>query len=230
MTVLLCLTACVSKKRYIDLQKKHKTLSQELKSIQKNGRDLENYKKEVNSLRLSLNEKESQIKKLNNNLEDCQKKDASQVSGRIATIKQKLTQAKLSPEKNSIRIFEKDQKLYLSVSNHILFGPGSDKVDQKGLIFLQEFARLLKDEKNIRIRITGHTDNTPISNSRFTDNWQLSTARSLSVVRQLVIEGIAANILTAAGRGEFSPLKSNDTPEGRAQNRRTDFVISIIRK
>ena len=81
-------------------------------------------------------------------------------------------------------------------------------------------------ERNYRIRIEGHTDNVPIHNSRFSSNWELSTARAIQLVRLLVTKyKFAPERLSAAGYAEYHPVAGNDTAEGRAQNRRVDLVI-----
>ena len=76
------------------------------------------------------------------------------------------------------------------------------------------------------MRIEGHTDNKPIHNTRFSDNWDLSTSRATELVRLLIIKfGFEPERLSAAGYAEYHPVNTNDTPEARAQNRRVDIVI-----
>ena len=87
----------------------------------------------------------------------------------------------------------------------------------------------VKKNKNpdIDVLIEGHTDNKPIKTDKFADNWDLSTARASNIVRLLSDENkVNAKRLTAAGRGEYMPKVSNDTPEGRAKNRRTEIILS----
>ena len=76
------------------------------------------------------------------------------------------------------------------------------------------------------MRVEGHTDNLPINTPRFPSNWELSTARATSVIRYLIEEeNLDPERLSAAGYGEYRPIDANDTPEGRARNRRVDLVI-----
>ena len=77
------------------------------------------------------------------------------------------------------------------------------------------------------VRVEGHTDNRPISNSRFRSNWELSTARAMVVLRKLASEGVPAERLSAAGYGEFRPVASNAAEDGRKQNRRVDLVVAV---
>jgi chemotaxis protein MotB len=75
--------------------------------------------------------------------------------------------------------------------------------------------------------IEGHTDNIPIQTKLFEDNWDLSTARATSIVRILTKDyGFASERITASGKGQFQPVKSNETPEGRSGNRRTEVILS----
>jgi len=77
------------------------------------------------------------------------------------------------------------------------------------------------------VNIEGHTDNVPIKTKLFEDNWDLSTARATSIVRILTIEnGFDSSRINASGRGEFHPVKENETAEGRAGNRRTEVILS----
>jgi chemotaxis protein MotB len=75
------------------------------------------------------------------------------------------------------------------------------------------------------IRVEGHTDNTPIRTAQFPSNWELSTARATFLLQYLITAGIPAPRLSAVGYGEYRPLASNDTPQGRASNRRVDLVV-----
>jgi chemotaxis protein MotB len=77
------------------------------------------------------------------------------------------------------------------------------------------------------LRVDGHTDDVPLSgNGRFRDNWQLSAARAIAVVKFLIANGVAPNRLVAAGFGQFQPLDPSDTPEARAKNRRIELKLT----
>jgi chemotaxis protein MotB len=105
------------------------------------------------------------------------------------------------------------------------FESGSAKIRATSLGTFSRIAWLLA-ERNYRVRIEGHTDNKPIHNTQFADNWELSTARATELVRLLITKfGFAPERLSAAGYAEYHPVTSNDTNESRAQNRRVDLVI-----
>jgi len=86
---------------------------------------------------------------------------------------------------------------------------------------------VLNNTRDMTVMIEGYTDDVPIKTKQFEDNWDLSTARATSVVRILINDnGFDPNRITASGRGKFHPLKSNETAEGRAANRRTEVILS----
>lgn len=120
----------------------------------------------------------------------------------------------------------RDGKVYVSMSDKLLFKSGSDGVEPKGVEALEKIAGVMKKNTDIFMAIEGHTDSIPIKTNRFKDNWDLSVARATSVVRILTGNGVDATRLTASGKGEFSPKASNSTKEGRATNRRTELVLS----
>lgn len=120
----------------------------------------------------------------------------------------------------------RDGKVYVSMSDKLLFKSGSDKVEPKGEEALQKIAEVMTKNQDINLAIEGHTDSIPIKMNCFDDNWDLSVARATSVVRILTNSGVAPKRLTASGKGEFSPKADNSTKEGRAKNRRTEVVLS----
>lgn len=112
----------------------------------------------------------------------------------------------------------------VSLSEAGFFAPGDASIGKEADEVLRSIAGSLSDEK-YQIRVEGHTDSTPISNSRYPSNWELSTARASSVLIRLTETGIAPERLSAAGYGGFQPVADNSIVEGRAQNRRVDVVI-----
>lgn len=115
--------------------------------------------------------------------------------------------------------------LVISLGEGGFFDSGSDQLKPEGRALLDSLAESLLAAEN-QIRVEGHTDNIPIHNARFPSNWELSTARATSIVSYLVGRyGFSPEKLSAAGYGEFRPIAPNDTPEGRARNRRVDIVV-----
>src|SRR5207302_4047171 len=120
-------------------------------------------------------------------------------------------------------------KLTLNMVEKILFNSGQADVKESGKKILDSIASALKKIQDKDIRVEGYTDNVPLSpklRDRFPTNWELSTARASNVVRYLEEkDGLDPSHLIAAGFGQYHPISTNDTEEGRAQNRRIDIVL-----
>lgn len=137
-------------------------------------------------------------------------------------LKDKLSQALLGFESSDLSVEMRDGKVYVSLSQNLLFSSGSAKLDKKGADALEKLAKVLQTNKEINVLVEGHTD----SDGDEKLNWKLSTERSLSIVYQLIKNKVAPQRITAAGRGEHVPIASNDTNKGKARNRRTDIILT----
>jgi chemotaxis protein MotB len=121
----------------------------------------------------------------------------------------------------------KNGKVYVSMSDKLLFKSGSAAVEDKGRSALKKVAEVLNRNPEVDILVEGHTDNLPIKTAIFKDNWDLSVARATSIVRIFSIDYLVENKrLTASGKGEYFPVSANETAEGRAKNRRTEIILS----
>lgn len=117
---------------------------------------------------------------------------------------------------------ERNGKMYLSLSQNLLFSSGSNEIDWKGRQALMKVAEALKGNPDIDITVEGHTD----SDGTASKNWDLSVLRATTVVKLLASYGVPSDRLTAAGRGFYAPVASNDTRDGKGLNRRTEIVLS----
>ncbi len=121
----------------------------------------------------------------------------------------------------------RDGKVYVSMSDKLLFKSGSAAVEPKGVDALKVLADILNKNPDIQILVEGHTDNVPIKTALYKDNWDLSVARATSITRMMnEVYGVQATRMTASGRGEYYPKASNSTQEGKAMNRRTEIILS----
>ncbi|MDD5565331.1 MAG: OmpA family protein [Candidatus Omnitrophica bacterium] len=126
-----------------------------------------------------------------------------------------------------VRLEMAQKGLVITFLADILFDSGKAKIKAQALPTLDKVAEVLKENvPNLKVGIEGHTDNQPIKRSGWKSNWQLSTERALSVLYYLTEDkGIAPGRLSAIGYGEYHPIASNDTKEGRQLNRRVEVVI-----
>ncbi len=146
-----------------------------------------------------------------------------------------LERAKIALEKSlSKEIADKDvtlemaeKGLVVTFLSEILFDSGKATIKKAADVSLDKVADVAKNiVPDLNIGVEGHTDNVPIKHSGWKSNWELSTARATSVIHYLINEkGVAPQRLAAIGYGEFRPVTSNDTPEGRRKNRRVEIVI-----
>jgi chemotaxis protein MotB len=119
--------------------------------------------------------------------------------------------------------------VYVSISDQLLFRSGSAELSSRAREVLGKVAKVLQDHKDIEVLVEGHTDTDPISTACVQDNWDLSVLRATSVVRHLTRQhNIQPQRLTAGGRSEFVPKSTNETREGKAQNRRTEIIITPL--
>jgi chemotaxis protein MotB len=127
--------------------------------------------------------------------------------------------------KGIVRVHMEPRGLIITLGENGIFDSGSDQIKPDGKALLDELATSLVSVGNY-IRVEGHTDNVPISNSKFPSNWELSTARATVVVCYLIqTYSLSPEMLSAAGYAEFRPVASNETQEGKARNRRVDIII-----
>jgi chemotaxis protein MotB len=126
-----------------------------------------------------------------------------------------------------VELSELKGRMTVKLRDKILFTPGSAAVNKDGRSALDAVADAFKGLQGKNVIVTGYTDNVPVgSRTRFKDNWELSTARAISVVKYLESKGVDPRMLGAAGFSEFRPLVANDTDEGRSQNRRIEVVLT----
>ncbi len=126
---------------------------------------------------------------------------------------------------NSIRLEENKRGVTIHILDDVLFSSGNADLTASSKIVLHRLATLLKELPN-DIRVEGHTDDVPINTSSFPSNWHLSVARALNTAYDLIkTEGLNPEKVSIVGYSEYKPIASNDTPEGRALNRRVDLVI-----
>jgi chemotaxis protein MotB len=220
---------------YAALSKKLDALNDSYSSLEKNsGESLKANLAKNRELLEKLEAKEKALaleqEKLNKNNQRLQELE-SLIAAKEASmkkLKETLSKALNSFEGKGLTVEQKNGKVYVSMENKLLFKSGSWAVGSEGKIAVVEVGKVLGDNPDISILIEGHTDDDPFGGSGpIADNWDLSTKRATAIVA-ILSENKAVNKqnLTAAGRGEFSPLGSNQTVEGKAKNRRIEIILT----
>ena len=143
-------------------------------------------------------------------------------------LKNAISNALTAFEGKGLTVEQRNGNVYVSMENKLLFKSGSWAIGSEGRTAIEQLGAVLGDNPDIAVLIEGHTDNDPFSSGgQIANNWDLSTKRATAIV-QILRENEAINpeSLTAAGRGEFAPIASNETTEGKAKNRRIEVVLT----
>ncbi|NMH86954.1 OmpA/MotB family protein [Flavivirga algicola] len=146
----------------------------------------------------------------------------------MTQLKNAISRALTDFEGKGLTVEQRDGKVYVSMENKLLFSSGSWAVGTEGRRAVQQLGSVLGDNPDIAVLIEGHTDNVPYKgNGQLSGNWDLSTKRATAIVN-ILRENAAINPenLTAAGRGEFAPIASNDSATGKAKNRRIEVILT----
>ena len=144
----------------------------------------------------------------------------------VRELKEAIAKALAGFEKLDIKVEYRNGKVYVILPEKLLFASGSIDVDPKGREALIEIGKALNKQPDVQMAIEGHTDNIPMKGA-IKDNWDLSVLRATSIARILIADAnMNPKRIQAVGRGDTQPVAGNDTPEGRAKNRRTEIVLT----
>lgn len=173
-----------------------------------------------NLLADSLETREKKVAELENVLRETQEA--------ISNLKNMVSNALNSYGSQELTVEERNGRIYVSLSEQLLFKSGSAAVDPKGKKALAQLAQAVKDSKDIKILVEGHTDNVPVSSQSkyMKDNWDLSVMRATSIVKILLDNGVTPTNITAAGRGEHDPVAENSSTDNKQKNRRTEIILT----
>ncbi len=228
--------------KYTALNKSYEFLLENNNALMASNQ-LENKKllAKLNSLQKELQSKEDSLNSEQNRLDflsqELQKREARvyELESMIARkdsvvnyVRKRVADALLNFDGKGLTIEKRNGKVYVSLENSLLFKSASWEVDRKGRQALEQLAVVLAENPDLAVLVEGHTDSDAFNGkTAVKDNWDLSVMRATSIVKILTSnEGVNPQKITAAGRSEYVPLASNDTPEGKAANRRTEIIIT----
>ena len=139
----------------------------------------------------------------------------------------KLTRSLTREEMNDVDVQVLKGVVYISLADNMLYKSGSYEIGERAGETLSKIAKIIMDYKDYDVLVEGNTDNVPISQKNIRNNWDLSALRASSVVQALQNQyGVDTKRLSAAGRGEYNPVASNNTEKGKQRNRRTQIIIT----
>ena len=254
LTLLLC-TSCVTKKKFMmteaariasidslqslltDRRNTGDQLSAQIKKLLRDttqmGNSIRQYQSmlstnmtEQEKLNALLSQKKNELSERERTINELQ----DMINAQNEKVKQLLNSVKdalLGFSTDELTVREKDGKVYVAMSDKLLFQSGSARLDKRGEEALGKLAEVLNKQTDIDVFIEGHTDNKPINTVQFKDNWDLSVIRATSVVRILIKNyGVNPLQIQPSGRGEYMPVDDNETAEGRSKNRRTEIIMA----
>jgi chemotaxis protein MotB len=227
---LLLVFSCVSKNKYLELETKSNETQAQLEQ------DRRNLQAQISKLQSDNNRLSDTIEGLKMDLRQ-QQIAVQQKEGEISELEKTRRQIESSLKdqiaQKDIKLEEIEGKLKVTFVDKILFDSGSVMIKPKGQEVLLKLTDSFRDNKNQNIVVEGHTDEVQIGPAlldRFPTNWELSTARATAVVRFLQEKGnIEPERLTASGFSFYRPVATNDTPEGRKENRRIEIILVPVR-
>jgi chemotaxis protein MotB len=149
----------------------------------------------------------------------------AQAEARAAEFRNVLAKFKSLIDNGKLKAKVVDGRMVLELQTDILFGSGSAKLSEEGAATIREVGGLLATIPDRRFQVEGHTDNVPIRTKTYPSNWELASARAINVVTEMVGAGMPGKRISAASFADTRPTASNQTDEGKAQNRRIEIVI-----
>ncbi len=212
-SVLLCtamLSSCVSSKKYEDLKASNEALAAEQAAS----------KQKVDELSASLKEREQSLADMERKMNE-QQKALDNLKNDVNTALQGFNQGDLSVE-------VRDGKVYVSMSDKLLFNTGSTKVNSGGQKALDQLVDVLKKNQEVGVMVEGHTDDVEVlpGTKKIADNWDLSVLRATEITRLLTQKGLSPDRVTPAGRAYYEPADTGRTAAAKAKNRRTEIILT----
>lgn len=203
-----------------DTMRLHRQISDLLSNNSSLTNNLDVTSTKANQLAADLQKREARLKEV----EDILKKRDEATNA----LKNKLQKALLGFQASGLTVDIRNGKVYVSLTDKLLFPSGSITIDDKGKQALKQLAEVLNKEPDINMAVEGHTDDKKVKNlGQIKDNWDLSVLRATSVTRYLTeVEMVDPHRLTATGKGEFQPIDAAGTDEARTRNRRIEIVLT----
>jgi chemotaxis protein MotB len=203
------------KKRADDLDKKLNDLLAQLKLT---AEDMEKFKNQLNGAETTLKSTAAELEEL--------RKQRAEAEKRLAAFKAITAKFQAMIDSGKLKVTTRGGQMIVQLPAGILFASGKADLSKDGEAAIAEVAVILKEFSDRRFLIAGHTDNERLSkSSKFNDNWELSSARAITVTRALITGGVAPKNVSAAGYAEFDPVAENDTDENKQKNRRIEIIL-----
>lgn len=216
-----------------DAKRLNEALSAKERELEAKAKELQTLESSLNNSKTNLTAAQSQLADATKKLEEREKRlneleaILKQQEEQTAALRSTISDALLGFNASDLTVEKRNGKVYVSLSQNLLFASGSTAIDKKGIGAIKKLATVLNENPDIDITVEGHTDNVPFrGRSGMQDNWDLSVLRATSLVRELEKNGVDSRRIIASGRGEYFPVADNDTKDGKAKNRRIEIILS----
>ncbi|WP_460924702.1 OmpA/MotB family protein [Pontibacter brevis] len=213
LSLVLCsslMASCVSSKKYEDLQASKEALEREQAAS----------KQRVDELSASLKDREQKLAEMERAMNEQQKI--------LDNLKNEVNSALQGFNQGDLSVSVKDGKVYVSMSDKLLFATGSTKVNAAGQKAINQLVDVLKKNQEVGVMVEGHTDDVSVASGMkyLSDNWDLSVLRATEITRMMTQKGLSPDRVTPAGRSFYMPVDTGRSAEAKAKNRRTEIILT----
>jgi len=234
----VALPGCKAKKLQAELDATNATLAATEADLTKERGKNKTLTEENQAFEARVAELETELAALNAQIEDLAKKqgltakeladlraEKAKREQELQVYKDLFAELKALVDAGTIQVVFRKGRMTVKLSNAILFDSGKARLREEGKAAVAQIVPALSKVGDREFLVAGHTDNVPIRTARYKNNWELSTARAVSMVTEMIADGYPGTRIGAAGFGEFDPIASNDTPDGKEQNRRIEIIL-----
>lgn len=221
LSLIVIASGCVSAGKHKELEDEHTKTQESLAACEAQKAELEKKLGVTSTEKTNLEGSVANMKRALQELETRR----LETEKRLGEFRELTAKFKQLVDAGKLSIKVRNGRMMIALSTDVLFASGSAKLSDDGQKAVQEVSALLKDLKGRNYQIEGHTDNVPIKTKTYASNWELASARAMSVLNTMLAAGLPAERVSAASYGSYDPTADNNTKEGKAENRRIAIVI-----
>lgn len=225
LTVVALFSGCVSSSKHrAEVDKKNEEIQKEKEALNALSKEKSQLEEKLISVTKDRGQLKSSLDEMKQAMEEMRQRQAEQRK-RLREFEDLTARFKKLTDAGALSVKIVDGKMVVSLGSDVLFPSGSAKLSAAGLEAVKEVTAQLQAIPGKTYQVEGHTDNLPIATAAFPSNWELASVRALNVTRAMIDAGMPATRVSAASFADTHPVQSNDTPEGKAANRRIAIVV-----
>jgi chemotaxis protein MotB len=209
------------KDAYAELEKSKAESDEKLRQLTGELQDLGTQSKRLENEKGNLSES---MTKLQSELIELRRQEEAE-RARAAVFQDLVNKLKGMIDAGKLQVYIRNGRMLVKLPDNVLFDPGKTDIKSAGKDAIAQLTAVLQAIPDRNFQVAGHTDNTPIHTAKFASNWELSTERAVNVVKFMIKSGMESRRLSAAGLADNDPVAPNDTPAGKAQNRRIEVEL-----